>query len=350
MIRSYILETPSGIEQLLNSAVDPLVIRFWSDLPQAKRIYFVGCGTSYHAGLFAKHLMEKYLFLSCDVIDALEFVESVPDKMIDANTPVILLSHTGRSNVTIDACNKAQSNGAPTLALCGGLETPLAKVAHLSTSFMAIDETVGPKTKGYTLCLVALINLLVQAFPDKTLSLGQILKQLPEGLDQLVKELDTLVWSDSAPFGKVSEIVAIGGGICWSVVSEAALKLIEIARVNAVGYYTEHMRHGVSYCRTNQDGFVVVVSRIADMETAEQLSFIAEYIKAPILVIGPTEYVDQLNLSKRARTITLPGTKEEAVALESTIVLQLLACALAKRRGINLEEGIDPLLRFKTKV
>ncbi len=350
MIRNYILETPQGVQELVHTELVPSARDFLALLKSAKRVYFVGCGTSFHAGLFGKYMFEKYLGVACDTVDALEFVESIPDKMVGKDTPVVLISHTGRSDVTLEACRRAKELKAPVLALCGGLDTPLGEMADAQVSFNAIDETVGPKTKGYTLSLVALLQMLSHVSADYTTRFDTLAKVLNDSLSGFIAEMDSLSWPTTHSFGQLGEIVVVGGGVCWSVVHEMALKLIEIARINSVGYYTEHMRHGASYSRDSSDGFICIIARKADIRTAVELSQITNAIGSPLLVITAPQFADQLELRGQAETIVLSKDLEELIALESTLALQLFAYSLAKRRGLNLDEGLPEFLRFKTKV
>lgn len=309
-------------------------------LLNAKRMIIVACGTSWHAGLIGKQMLETYCRIPVDVEYASEFRYRNP--VVTQDDVVIAISQSGETADTLAAINLAKANGAFIFGICNAIGSSIARATDTGTYIHVGPEIGVASTKAFT-GQVTVLTLLALALGKEKGSIGndeyqEITKQLwaiPEKMNKVLKANDRIA-DLSRTFTYAGNFLYLGRGYSYPVALEGALKLKEISYIHAEGYPAAEMKHG-PIALIDSDMPVVVVAPHDGMYE-KVVSNIQEVKARNGKVIALVTEGDE-TISKIAdEVIELPDTLECLEPLLATIPLQLLAYHVAVCKGKNVDQ------------
>ena len=309
-------------------------------LLKAKRFIIVACGTSWHAGLIGKHLIESYCRIPVEVEYASEF--RYRDPVIDENDVVIAISQSGETADTLAAIDLARRCGAFIYGICNSVGSSIPRSTHTG-SYIHVGPEIGvASTKAFTGQVTVLAMLALTLAKNKqTISNNEYLKIVGELMsipDKMEKAIQTnnQIASIAKVFTYAHNFIYLGRGYSYPVALEGALKLKEISYIHAEGYPAAEMKHG-PIALIDEEMPVVVIATHNGMYD-KILSNIQEIKARKGRVIAFVSEGDEV-ISKLADIcIELPQTTECLDPLITTIPLQLLAYHIAVCKGKDVDQ------------
>ncbi|MBV8705580.1 MAG: glutamine--fructose-6-phosphate transaminase (isomerizing) [Acidobacteriaceae bacterium] len=312
-----------------------------------QQVKIVACGTSWHAGLTGKFIIERLARLPVEVDYGSEF--RYRDPIIPPNTLTIVISQSGETADTLAAQREAKSKGSKTLAICNVVGSMITREAAGTLLTHAGPEIGVASTKAFTSQITALLVLgmylgQVRGTLDSkgSCALVQELAQIPGKLEQVLAHTD--IYEElTRNLSKAQDFLYLGRGIHFPIALEGALKLKEISYIHAEGYPAGEMKHGPN--ALIDENLPVVVLATCDPESEESrvhyektLSNIQE-VKARSGVVVAVACEGDEEVAKMADyLITIPVTRELLLPLLEMIPLQLLAYYIAVRRGCDVDQ------------
>ena len=309
-------------------------------LLNAKRIIIVACGTSWHAGLIGKYLIENFCRIPVTVEYASEFRYSNP--VVAENDVVIAISQSGETADTLAAIEIAKRNGAFVYGICNVVGSSIPRATDAG-SYIHVGPEIGvASTKAFTgqvtvLAMFALALAKEKDIIDKR-QYSEIIKELwtlPEKM-KTVLELNNRIAELSRIFTYAHNFLYLGRGYSYPVALEGALKLKEISYIHAEGYPAAEMKHG-PIALIDSDMPVVVVATHNKMYE-KVLSNIQEIKARQGKVIALVSKGDDTISRIADEVIELPSTMECFEPLIDVIPLQLLAYHVAVCKGKNVDQ------------
>jgi glucosamine--fructose-6-phosphate aminotransferase (isomerizing) len=295
--------------------------RFCLALQGADRIYIIGAGTSYHAGLVAKHLFLNLAKLPVEVILASEFEDYVT--LIDEGTLLLAISQSGETADVLSAVSMAEKRGASVLSI---VNTPSSTLARMSeqTLYLNCGPEVGvAATKTFTAQL-AVIYCIASRLSNLSIDLIKITKAVEEvfGVERQMAYL-------AQAFSTSKDCYFIGRGINYPIALEGALKLKEIAYVHAEGLAAGELKHGT--LALISEGVPVIALNPRDKTYHDTLSNVAEIKARGGRVIG----ISDVENSLYDYYVKIPSVGKLFYPLVEVIPLQMFAYYSALERGQN---------------
>jgi glucosamine--fructose-6-phosphate aminotransferase (isomerizing) len=218
------------------------------DFKRFNAIKIAACGTSWHAGLAGKYMIEQLARIQVDVDYASEF--RYRDPVMDEDTLLLVISQSGETADTIAALREAKERGARVLAICNVQGSMIMREADGTILTHAGPEIGVASTKAFTCQMVALYllglylgQLRGALSEDQARYHAQQLAELPVKLEHLLNESDGIE-ELSKEFFRATDFLYLGRGINFPVALEGALKLKEISYIHAEGYPAGEMKHG----------------------------------------------------------------------------------------------------------
>ncbi|MBW2982808.1 glutamine--fructose-6-phosphate transaminase (isomerizing) [Candidatus Woesearchaeota archaeon] len=315
------------------------------NLPDAKavacrRVVIVGCGTSWHAGLVAKHYFERLAGVCVEVAYASEF--RYDDTPLREGDLVVAVSQSGETADTLEALRKCKGVGAFTLGVVNVVGSTIAREVDGGLFLHAGPEIGVASTKAFTTQLVALLLVALHVGHRKGLVDKAALGVYEEGFDRLFpaveKALGTYdsIRSFAPRFKDSSNALYLGRGSHFPVALEGALKLKEISYIHAEGLPAAEMKHG-PIALIDKDMPVVVLAPKNGLYN-KVLSNIQEVrARGGRLVVVSTHDDPQLS-SLAEEVVRIPDVLDDLQPVVSVIPLQLLAYELAKLRGCDIDK------------
>lgn len=309
-------------------------------LLNAKRIIIVACGTSWHAGLIGKYLIENFCRIPVTVEYASEFRYSNP--VVTENDVVIAISQSGETADTLAAIEVAKRNGAFVYGICNVVGSSIPRATDAG-SYIHVGPEIGvASTKAFTgqvtvLAMFALALAKEKDIIDKR-QYYEIIKELwtlPEKM-KTVLELNNRIAELSRIFTYAHNFLYLGRGYSYPVALEGALKLKEISYIHAEGYPAAEMKHG-PIALIDSDMPVVVIATHNKMYE-KVLSNIQEIKARQGKVIALVSKGDDTISRIADEVIELPSTMECFESLIDVIPLQLLAYHVAVCKGKNVDQ------------
>lgn len=343
-----IFEQPECLENCMRGRINveannvtlSAVIDYRRQLLAAKRVIIVACGTSWHAGLIGKQLIESLCRIPVEVEYASEFRYRNP--VIDSTDVVIAISQSGETADTLAAVNLAKDNGAFVYGVCNAIGSSIPRATDTG-SYIHVGPEIGvASTKAFTGQVTVLLMLALALGKEKgTITNGQYSKivselcTVPEKMKSLL-ELNDRISELSKTFTYASNFLYLGRGYNYPVALEGALKLKEISYIHAEGYPAAEMKHG-PIALIDSDMPVVVIAPHDEMYQ-KVLSNIQEIKARKGKVIALVSKGDD-TISKIAdEVIEIPQTLECLEPLVASIPLQLLAYHIAVCKGKNVDQ------------
>ena len=316
------------------------VIDYRRQLLAAKRIIIVACGTSWHAGLIGKQIIENLCRIPVEVEYASEFRYRNP--VVNSNDVVIAISQSGETADTLAAVELAKQRGAFIYGICNAIGSSIPRATHTG-SYIHVGPEIGvASTKAFTgqvTVLTMLALALAQAkgtiAHDEYVSIVKELNDIPNKMREVLK-LNDRIADLSRMFTYASNFLYLGRGFSYPVALEGALKLKEISYIHAEGYPAAEMKHGPIALIDSDMPVVVVATHNAMYEKV--LSNIQEIKARKGKVIALVSKGDDTIARIADEVIELPDTLECLEPLIATIPLQLLAYHVAVCKGKDVDQ------------
>jgi len=314
-----------------------------------RNVRMVACGTSWHAALAGKFMIEGLARLPVEVDYSSEF--RYRDPILDAKTLTVCISQSGETADTIAAQREAKQKGAPTLAICNVLGSMITREAAGSILTHAGPEIGVASTKAFTAQLTALVLLAIHLGEIRGALKNDAAKKLLQEFTTIPHKIETILEADRSglyenlarQFFRCSDFLYLGRGIHYPIALEGALKLKEISYIHAEGYPAGEMKHGPN-ALIDENLPVVVLATRDDSDPfsvtlyEKSVSNIKEVKARDGIVISVVTQNDHLAREASDHLIELPPAPELLVPLLEIIPLQLLAYHIAVRRGCDVDQ------------
>jgi glucosamine--fructose-6-phosphate aminotransferase (isomerizing) len=318
-----------------------------ADFKRFTSIKIAACGTSWHAGLAGKYMIEQLARVPVDVDYASEFRYRSP--VMDENTLLLVISQSGETADTIAALREAKELGAKVLAICNVQGSMIVREADGTILTHAGPEIGVASTKAFTAQMIAIYllglylgNLRGELSIDEARFHAQELAELPVKLEHLLNDSDGIE-ELSKEFFRSTDFLYLGRGINFPVALEGALKLKEISYIHAEGYPAGEMKHGpnaliderlpVLFINTREEG-----NRASELRYEKTHSNIVEVKAREGIVISVLTEGDSISSVVSDHVIEIPAASDLLSPILSIIPLQLLAYHIAVRRGCDVDQ------------
>lgn len=316
------------------------VIDFKKQLLDAQRFIIVACGTSWHAGLIGKQIIEGLCRIPVDVEYASEFRYRNP--VIKPNDVVIAISQSGETADTLAAVKLAKEKGAFIYGICNAIGSSIPRATDTG-SYIHVGPEIGvASTKAFT-GQVTVLSMLALALAKERGTIStedylHVVKELHEipGKMKEVLKLNNRIGDLSRIFTYAHNFLYLGRGYNYPVALEGALKLKEISYIHAEGYPAAEMKHGPIALIDSDMPVVVIATHNAMYEKI--LSNIQEVKARKGKLIAIVTKGDDTISRIADEVIEVPDTIECLEPLLTTIPLQLLAYHIAVCKGKNVDQ------------
>ncbi|HXR78226.1 MAG TPA: glutamine--fructose-6-phosphate transaminase (isomerizing) [Bryobacteraceae bacterium] len=318
-----------------------------SDFREFQQVKIVACGTSWHAGLTGKFIIERLARLPVEVDYGSEF--RYRDPIIQPKTLTIVISQSGETADTLAAQREARQKGSRTLAICNVVGSMITRESNGTLMTHAGPEIGVASTKAFTAQITALVILgmyLGQVRgtldPASSRDLVQELAHIPAKLEHVLSDTSIYESIVRALF-RASDFLYLGRGIHFPIALEGALKLKEISYIHAEGYPAGEMKHGPNALIDENLPVVVLATRDPASQESQvhyekTLSNIQEVKARSGIVVAIACEGDEEVAKMADYLITVPHTRELLFPLVEMIPLQLLAYHIAVRRGCDVDQ------------
>jgi len=340
-----IFEQPNAIKETIGSRLPKDAPCNFTDLNFSKeylqsinKIYIVACGTAMHAGLVARHIIEKLCKINVEVDIASEFRYRNP--LIDEKTLCIYISQSGETADTIAALKLAKSNGAKTLAISNVIGSSITREANYTIYTHAGPEIAVASTKAYT-SQVVLLSILAIYFAEILGSTDKIILdrikndilELPNKLEETLKCID-YVKEFSKKIYTEKDIFFLGRGVDYTTALEGSLKLKEISYIHSESYASGELKHGP--IALIEDG-ITVIGILTDGNLVEKsISNIQEVVTRGAKVLIVTN--QDLGNFKFENVIKIPEINSYLSPILAIVPLQLLSYFISKEKGLDVDK------------
>lgn len=324
-------------------------------LLRARRIIIVSCGTSWHAGLIGKQLLEQFCRIPVEVAYASEFRYS--DPVIEPDDVVMAISQSGETADTLAAIQLAKERGALVFGIVNGVGSSIARESHTGTYIHVGPEIGVASTKAFTgqvtvLAMIALaLGMAKGTVTQETYEevLNEIVA-IPDKIEKVLK-LNDKIHLLSQSFTYAHNFLYLGRGFNYPVALEGALKLKEISYIHAEGYPAAEMKHGpialvdsempVVFIATHTSLYQKIISNMQEVASRKG-RIIAVVTEGDTCIISKhdpraknPEFAGALLVDE---VLEIPSTLSCLVPLLSVIPLQLLSYHVAVAKGLNVDQ------------
>lgn len=310
------------------------------ELLRAKRIVIVSCGTSWHAGLIGKQMIEHFCRIPVEVAYASEFRYSNP--VIEHDDVVMAISQSGETADTLAAIQQAKEHGAIVFGIVNGVGSSIARESDTGTYIHVGPEIGVASTKAFTgqvtvLAMLALALGMAKGTVEQK-EYEETIKELtviPEKIQKVLEQNDKIK-ALAQNFKDSRNFLYLGRGFNYPVALEGALKLKEISYIHAEGYPAAEMKHGpIALVDENMP-----VVFIATQHPLYQkiISNMQEVISRNGHIIAVVTEGDEQVTKMVDNYIEIPHTLEALSPLLTVIPLQLLSYHVAVAKGLNVDQ------------
>lgn len=310
-------------------------------------IKIAACGTSLHAGLAGKYMIEQLARVNVDVDYASEF--RYRDPVLDENTLLLVITQSGETADTIAALREVKERGAKVLSICNVQGSMITREADGTILTHAGPEIGVASTKAFTSQMIALYlfalylgQLRGTLSDEQSLEHVRQLAELPVKMEHLLNQSDAID-ELSREFFRATDFLYLGRGINFPIALEGALKLKEISYIHAEGYPAGEMKHGpnaliderlpVMFINTRETG-----NRSSELRYEKTHSNIVEVKAREGIVLSVLTEGDTMSSVVSDHVISVPESSDLLSPLLSIIPLQLLAYHIAVRRGCDVDQ------------
>ena len=310
------------------------------ELLQAKRIVIVSCGTSWHAGLIGKQLIEHFCRIPVEVAYASEFRYSNP--VIEPNDVVMAISQSGETADTLAAIQMAKEKGALIFGIVNGVGSSIARESDTGTYIHVGPEIGVASTKAFTGQVVVLTMIaLALGMAKGTIEEDEFeetikeLQLIPDKIKKVLEQNDK-IQKLAVKFTFAHNFLYLGRGWNYPVALEGALKLKEISYIHAEGYPAAEMKHG-PIALVDEEMPVVFIATHHKLYR-KIISNMQEVISRKGHIIAIVTEGDEEIKKMVDEVIEVPQTLACLAPLLSVIPLQLLSYHVAVAKGLNVDQ------------
>jgi glucosamine--fructose-6-phosphate aminotransferase (isomerizing) len=318
-----------------------------AELRAAGKINIIACGTSWHAGLAGKFMIESLARLPAEVDYASEWRYRNP--LVERDAITLVISQSGETADTIAAQREAKARGSKTLAICNVVGSMITREAAGTIYTHAGPEIGVASTKAFTGQLTALyIFAMYMAQVRGVMSREQARAAMQE-LTRIPAKLENILTHDEACdelakiYQKVHDFLFLGRGIHYPIALEGALKLKEISYIHAEGYPAGEMKHGPNALIDENLPVVVIATRDMNhpgsvLRYEKTISNLKEVKARSGVVIALATEGDEEIKEAADHVLYIPPAAEELSPILEIVPLQLLAYHIAVRRGCDVDQ------------
>jgi len=314
----------------------------------AARIDIAACGTSWHAALAGKYMIERLARVPVEVDYASEF--RYRDPIIDSRSIGLLITQSGETADTLAAQREMVAKGAKTVAICNVVGAMVAREAHGTIYTHAGPEIGVASTKAFSSQLTALFLFALYlaqvretVAEAESIALVEALARLPQQIEEALRAADPACEKLARVYANARDFLYLGRGIHYPIALEGALKLKEISYIHAEGYPAGEMKHGPNALIDETLPVVVLATkdeanRGSKLRYEKTLSNIQEVTARSGKVIAvATEGDDQIG-QLVDHVLYVPAAPELLLPVLDVVPLQLLAYHIAVRRGCDVDQ------------
>ena len=317
------------------------------EFKEFRQVRIVACGTSWHAALAGKFMIERLARVPVEVDYGSEF--RYRDPLVSRDTLTVVISQSGETADTLAAQREAKHKGSKTLAICNVVGSMITREAAGTLITHAGPEIGVASTKAFTCQLTALFLLAMYLGQQRETLDEATSKRLVEQLTRLPAQMEEIlrhdhIYDDLAKIlFRSSDFLYLGRGIHFPIALEGALKLKEISYIHAEGYPAGEMKHGPNALIDENLHAVVLATRDFSNEAShllyeKTLSNIQEVKAREGKVIAVACEGDQEVVKTADHVIPIPTTHELLLPILEVVPLQLLAYHIAVRRGCDVDQ------------
>ncbi len=319
-----------------------------ADLRNASQITIAACGTSWHAGLAGKFMIERLARLPVDVDYASEY--RYRDPIADPRAIGLLITQSGETADTLAAQAELIAKGSKTLAICNVVGAAITRKAQGTLTTNAGPEIGVASTKAFTAQLTALFVLALHLAQVRgtitdaeSLHLVDELSKLPGKVEEVLRAVDDQCFQLAKVFHTANDFLFLGRGIHYPIALEGALKLKEISYIHAEGYPAGEMKHGPNALIDETLPVVCIATKDPNdpssvLKYEKTLSNIQEVTARSGRVIAIAIEGDEEIKQLVEHTIQIPQAPELLLPVLEVVPLQLLAYHIAVRRGCDVDQ------------
>ncbi|MGH7262710.1 MAG: glutamine--fructose-6-phosphate transaminase (isomerizing), partial [Candidatus Rokuibacteriota bacterium] len=324
----------SGNVVLSDVNLDPAAVR------EIQRIVLIACGTSYHAAIVGRFMLERLAGIPCEVDLGSEF--RYRDAVVGPETLVVALSQSGETADTLGAVKAARAKGTPLLAITNVVGSALSREATGVLYTHAGPEIGVASSKTFTATMTACYLLALYLgrqrgalTPEEGRKRMQDLLEVPR-LMEVALDLDAQVAELARQLFHYQNFLYLGRGIHYPIALEGALKLKELSYIHAEGYPAGEMKHGP--IALIDEGMPVVALTPRDGTYERMLGNIEEVRARDGKVIAVAHAGDREIAAKADHVIAVPPAVDLLSPILMVVPLQLLAYHVAVRRGCDVDQ------------
>lgn len=309
-------------------------------IKEIDKIFIVACGTSYHAGIIGRYIIEDLARIPVEVDIASEFRYRNP--IISGKTLFIAITQSGETADTLAALREAKKAGAKTMAICNVIGSTASREAEFVFYTHSGPEIGVASTKAFTTQIVAIYLFAIALASqretiekDKASLLIEDLLRLPAKIEKVV-ELDPEISAVAKDFFKASDFLYMGRGINYPIALEGALKLKEISYIHAEGYPAGEMKHGP--IALIDENLPIVIMAPSGRLFEKVMSNMQEVKSRGGTLIAVTSGENKAFRNLADKIIVIEESNEYLTPVLLTIPLQLLAYHIAVLRGCDVDQ------------
>src|SRR3989338_6629119 len=343
-----IFEQPQVITETINGRLEDSDVLIKDEIglsekeiKKIKRIIIVACGTSWHAGLVGKFMLEELAKIPVEVEYASEF--RYRDPIVDKNTVVIAISQSGETADTLAALREAKKKGAKIISIVNVKGSSIARESNSVIYTKAGPEIGVASTKAFTSQLIVLYLITVYFGKVRGLLPAEQVRNRVRDLRKLPLQMQAVlddkeyIQLHAKQFYKKTNALYLGRGINFPIALEGALKLKEVSYIHAEGYPAAEMKHGpIALIDKNMP---VVFIAPNDSYTYKKVLGNIEEVKSRggIILSIATEGDNEIPL-KSDHTIFIPKTLYTLSSILAVVPLQLLSYHIADKLGRDIDK------------
>jgi len=317
------------------------------DFRKLEKVYIAACGTSWHAGLAGKFMIERLAKLPVEVDYASEF--RYRDPLTGRADLTILITQSGETADTIAAMRESRAKGSKTLGICNVVGSMIARESNGTIYTHAGPEIGVASTKAFTAQLTALFLFAVYLGEVRgTLDCEQS-KQLLTELTRMPAKLEALLARDeetedlAKEYHRAHDFLFLGRGVHYPIALEGALKLKEISYIHAEGYPAGEMKHGPNALIDEDLPVVILATRDKSdpgsvLRYEKTLSNLKEVKARSGTVIAIATDGDEEIREAADHVLYVPDAPELLSPILEVVPCQLLAYHIAVRRGCDVDQ------------
>ncbi len=318
-----------------------------ADFKNINKVYITACGTSWHAGLAGKYMIERLAKVPVEVDYASEFRYRDPITGSDALT--ILITQSGETADTIAAQRESKAKGSKTLAICNVVGAMIAREAAGTIYTHAGPEIGVASTKAFTAQLTALFEFALYLGQLRGTLSAEEAKTLISELARIPGKLETILTREeevedlAKQYSRAQDFLFLGRGIHYPIALEGALKLKEISYIHAEGYPAGEMKHGPNALIDENLPVVILATKDDNDEHSvlryeKTISNLKEVKARSGKVIAIATEGDEEIKESADHVIYVPHAPEILSPILEIVPLQLLAYHIAVRRGCDVDQ------------